>query len=103
MKFKDETKKDWFWVEVENTRKTGPSMKLLAEELAEFARDEITGRHYEIYEKKISKSIVIFEPSSIDERGHNLSHKLRIKNAISKLSKFDVNQRFIETRYFLNL
>lgn len=86
---------EYFWVEVENARKTGGAMKLLAGELITFYLDSKIKTYYSVLGKEIISSIVVYAKTALDERGYKLDHKTRICNAIEKYAKCDVTIDFM--------
>lgn len=85
---------EWHWVEVENARKTGAAMKLLANQLVEIAENDVINVGYYLFGNYVRKSLVIYSPNSLDERGHNLNHSTRIESMIAKNSLIDIEQRY---------
>ena len=75
------------YLEVENARKSGYEMRKLADALSIVA----SGQAASIAGLKPTAAMVAFLPSAIDERGYNLSHQTRVRNAIQAVTKNDLN------------
>lgn len=75
------------WLEVEHSRKSGKEMRNLAHALSIVASGQATS----IAGIKPAIAMVAFLPSSVDERGHVLSHQTRVRNAIQNIAKSDVS------------
>jgi len=74
------------WLEVEHARKSGKKMSNLAQALSIVA----DGQALSIASMKPTAAMVAFLPSSIDERGHVLSHQIRVRNAIQTVARGDL-------------
>jgi hypothetical protein len=68
------------WLEAENSRKSGPELRQLAEALNRVARDLAEP----VLGLKPTRVLVAFPLGIKDENGHNLSHQSRVRNALSK-------------------
>lgn len=75
------------WLEVEHARKSGKAMENLAHTLSIVA----SGQALPIAGIKPTIAMVAFLPSAIDERGHVLSHQVRVRNAIQTVVKRDID------------
>lgn len=79
------------WLEVEQARKTGPSMRLLGQALVSVSEsliEPVCG-----YRANIACCAYVIDAK--DENGHRLSHQLRVRSAIEKEAKKDVNITWI--------
>jgi hypothetical protein len=74
------------WLEAENSRKSGPELRQLAEALGRVAR----GLAEPVLGLKPTRVMVAFVPGIKDENGHNLSHQSRVRNALAKHCRRDV-------------
>lgn len=74
-------------LEVEHARKSGKEMRNLAHALSIVASGQATS----IAGIKPTIAMVAFLPSSVDERGHILSHQTRVRNSIQNIAKSDVS------------
>ena len=75
------------YVEVENARKSGYEMRKLADALSIVA----SGQAASIAGFKPNAAMVAFLPSAVDERGYNLSHQTRVRNAIQAVAKNELS------------
>lgn len=75
------------WLEVEHARKSGKEMRNLAHALSIVA----SGQASPFAGITPTIAMVAFLPSAIDERGHILSHKTRVRNAIQAVAKSDLS------------
>lgn len=75
------------FLEVENARKSGYELRKLADALSIVA----SGQAASIAGFKPNVAMVAFLPSAIDERGYNLSHQARVRNAIQAVAKNDLS------------
>jgi len=75
------------YLEVENARKSGYEMRKLADALSIVA----SGQAASIAGFKPNSAMVAFVPSAIDERGYNLSHQTRVRNAIQAVAKNELS------------
>lgn len=75
-----------YWLEVENARKTGRPLTQLATTFARITANDgpvINGM-------RANKIIVAYLENDQDDRGHALNHAVRIKNALQRVSPYDV-------------
>lgn len=71
------------WVETEAARKTGQSMRALANALCSVT----DGTAAPILGLKPTHVMVAFSPKQRDERGHALSHRLRLSRAVAAVAR----------------
>lgn len=81
-----EEKKAVVWLEVEYARKTGKSMKDLAEALCAVASQECKN----ILGYKPTNALVAFAQESEDERGYKLNHQDRVRAAVAKAATANI-------------
>ena len=81
-----DTEGRWWWVEMENARKTGPSMRHLAQTAAAIGRGgvEILGTHP-------VGTLVGYPAVSRDEGGHRIDHRRRVTHAIERICSSPVH------------
>jgi hypothetical protein len=75
-----------FWLEVESARKSGPSMRELADALCAAAEGEATP----VLGHKPTHAIVAYRNSDKDERGHALNHRARVRAAVAAAASQEV-------------
>jgi hypothetical protein len=68
------------WLEAENSRKSGPELRRLAEALGTVTR----GLAEPVLGLKPTRVMVAFPLGIKDENEHNLSHQLRVRNGLAK-------------------
>ena len=74
---------DVIWLEVESARKTGPSMRHLANALCVVA----SGGAATLIGMKPTLAMVAYRADAKDERGHSLSHRNRVRAAVAAEAK----------------
>jgi hypothetical protein len=79
--------KQVLWLEVEQARKTGPSMRLLAEALVAVSAAEAEA----VCGHRANIAACAYVTGATDENGHQLSHQLRVRSAIEKVARKDVS------------
>lgn len=80
------------WLEVESARKTGPAMRLLAGTLSIVA----AGQAAAVCGHLPTHAMVAYLANAQDERGHALSHRARVQQAIAEAARSDVRLTFAE-------
>jgi hypothetical protein len=76
-----------YWLEVENTEKTGRRLDELADWLAHLSAGHVPN----IAGQQPIRGLVVFDPESLDSRGHRLDHQGRIIAKIQQRAKSDVS------------
>lgn len=71
------------WIEVEAARKTGPAMRQLAEALCVAAE----GTAHSVLGLKPTAALVAYRVDALDERGHGIDHRNRVRKAISAAAR----------------
>lgn len=72
------------WLEVENARKSGKNMRVLAEAVI-FANQKIKIGNY-----VTDIAAIAFDENSLNEAGHRIDHKQRVSNAVATKAKAPV-------------
>lgn len=73
------------WIEVESARKTGKAMRDLADALCIVAAREAAP----VLGLRTTHALVAYQDDAVDERGHTLSHRARVRAAVATLAKRD--------------
>lgn len=78
----------WWWLEVENTRKSGPAMRLLADAVIATSEEQVV-----IAGMRPVGTLLAFT-DSVSELGHHIDHKARVIAAVEAKAKNPVQVMF---------
>lgn len=81
----------WYWLEVENARKSGPHMRHLAT-----AMDAVSRAETKFGDITPKRCMVAYFADAIDERNHRLNHRARIIKAVAEAAHNDLTITFAE-------
>lgn len=82
----------WAWLEVEQSRKSGPQMKAMAQALHRVCSPlgvSFAGRH-------VTCVLVAYPDAVFNEFGHRLDHPRRVENAIAEAGKESLSLHFLK-------
>lgn len=82
-----------YWLEVENARKAGPNMEIMAKSLM-----LVVSNHIKVSGLKVNVAALAFDPNSVSEKGRPIDHQDKVEDGLQKFLEEDIEITFFKLK-----